>query len=372
MALIIQPYQPEHESAVEAFNARLQRGVDDPNLVFYRNAQPKWLPKGDGSNTYQEFFVAVDGSMVRGAYVLKHQPFIFPDGSIESVGYYHHPLAEGIVDKTYAMVGALLLRDAMMRAPLLYCLGMGGYDRPLPKMLIALGWPHFLIPFYFKVLQPTRFLREMQALRTSPLRKLLMDAGAVTGAGWIGGKAFEAYCNLRGGGSTASAEAVESFSDWVDEIWNQTERACSHGAVRDARALQRLYPSSLTHLTRLRVKRGGRDIGWAVVGERRRDSKYGNMRVGSLLDAWSLVGEEGAVVQAATHVLREQNFDLILTNQSHASWCEALRTKGYLAGPSNFIYAASKKLAERLAPFAEQRPRFHFTRADGDGLPQNY
>jgi hypothetical protein len=108
--------------------------------VFYRWAQPRWLPRTAESRIYNEFFVAVDDGIVRGGYALKTQDFFFPDGQIRSIGYYHHPLSEGIVNKSHAMVGTLLLRDAMQRAPLLYCLGMGGYDRPLPQMLIRLGW----------------------------------------------------------------------------------------------------------------------------------------------------------------------------------------------------------------------------------------
>jgi len=373
MALVIQPYRPEHEAAVQEFNDRLQRGVDDPNLVFYRFAEPKWLPKGAGSNLFQEYFVATDGRMVRGGYALKTQEFRFPDGAVRAIGYYHHPLSEGIVDKSFAVVGTLLLRDAMTRSPLLYCLGMGGYDRALPKMLIGLGWTHFLVPFFFKVLHPTRFLRQMEALRTSSARRLLMESAAFTGMGWLASQAFDAYCNVRAKRSEAvSVDEVSSFSEWVDTVWNESKQNCSHGAVRDATALCTLYPPTLTHLTRLRVSRKGRSLGWAVVGERRNDPKYGHMRVSSLVDCWGIAGEELAIVRAATQTLRDQGFDLILTNQSHAHWCGALRAEGYLAGPSNFIYAASKKLAPYLSPFDQIRPRMHFNRADGDGLPQNF
>jgi hypothetical protein len=373
MALVIQPYRAEHESAVQEFNDRVQRAVGDPNLVFYRFAEPRWLPRNAGNTLFQEFFVATDGTTVRGGYALKTQEFVFPDGTVRRVAYYHHPLSEGIADKAFAIVGALLLRDAMTRSPLLYCLGMGGYDRPLPKMLIGLGWTHFLMPFYFKVLHPARFLRHMEALRGSPARRLLMDSAAFTGAGWLASRAFDAYCVVRAQRpDPVSVEEVPYFSDWADTVWNETKRGCSHGAVRDASTLHTLYPASLTHLTRLRVTRRGRDLGWAVVGERRSDPKYGNMRVGSLVDCWGVVGEELAIVRSATHTLREQGFDLILTNQSHVRWCAALQANGYLSGPSNFIYAASKKLIEHLSPFAPVRPLMHFNRADGDGLPQNF
>jgi hypothetical protein len=77
-------------------------------------------------------------------------------------------------------------------------------------------------------------------------------------------------------------------------------------------------------------------------------------------------------VRGATETLERQGFDLILSNQSHQAWGEAFKSAGYLPGPSNFLFAASKKLAELLAPFEETRPRMHLTRADGDGLPENF
>jgi hypothetical protein len=120
------------------------------------------------------------------------------------------------------------------------------------------------------------------------------------------------------------------------------------------------------------VRRKGAVIGWAVVGERRKDAKYGDMRVGSVVDCFALPGELFAVVRAATQILERQGFDLVLSNQSHEAWGEAFKAGGYLPGPSNFIFAASKKLGELLAPFESVRPRMHLTRADGDGLPANF
>ena len=275
------------------------------------------------------------------------------------------------------MVGALLLRDAMQRAPLLYCLGMGGYDRPLPQMLVRLGWTHCLVPFFFRVVNPSRFLRNMQILRSSPSRKLLMDLAAYTGAGWAGSKLFHGYRALQAPRSL-DAQCCEvagfeaSDGENLQSLWEQARQTCSFTAVRDAEALRTLYPPAETHLTRIVVKRNGAAIGWAVVGERRKDAKYGNMRVGSVVDCFALPGELFSVVQAATQTLERQGFDLILSNQSHHAWGQAFEAAGYLGGPSNFIFAASKKLAELLAPVEEVRPRMHLTRADGDGLPGNF
>jgi hypothetical protein len=347
-------------------------------MVFYRWAQPRWLARTAESRIYNEFFVAVDGGIVRGGYVLKTQEFFFPDGQIRSIGYYHHPLSEGIVNKAHAIVGTLLLRDAMQRAPLVYCLGMGGYDRPLPQMLVRLGWAHCPVPFFFRIVNPSRFLRNMQTLRSSASRKFLMDVAAYSGAGWAGSKLFQGYRALGAPRSPATEGCeVTSFevadvAETLPSLWEKARQTCSFTAVRDAEALRTLYPPTQTHLTRLVVKRNGAAIGWAVVGERRKDAKYGNMRVGSVVDCFALPGEWFSVVRSATQTLQRQGFDLILSNQSHQAWGAAFKTAGYLPGPSNFVFAASKKLAELLAPFDEVRPRMHLTRADGDGLPGNF
>jgi hypothetical protein len=59
--------------------------------------------------------------------------------------------------------------------------------------------------------------------------------------------------------------------------------------------------------------------------------------------------------------------DLIVSNQSHAAWCAALRRAGFLQGPSNFLFSASKELAKLLDPLPANIAHIHFTRGDGDG-----
>jgi len=377
MPIVIQPYRTDHESAVAEFNLRLRAGGEDENMVFYRSSEPRWLPRRSDSSIYNEFFVAVDTSSdkraIRGGYALKTQEFLFPDGQVRAIGYYHHPLSEGLVNRAHAMVGTLLLRDAMQRSPLLYCLGMGGYDRPLPQMLIRLGWTHFPVPFYFRAINASRFLRNMETLRSSPARKLLMDLAAFSGIGWAGAKVLDGYSGLREPSSSAAeCTTVAAFDRKTQDLWDRAKERCSFTAVRDYEAMRILFAESEAHLSRIVVKRAGKMIGWAVVGERRRDAKYGEMRVGSVVDCFALAGEFLAVARCATHALIEQGFDLILTNQSHQQWGEAFRKAGYLTGPSNFIFAGSKQLAEMLNPFESIRGRMHFTRADGDGLPKNY
>lgn len=373
MPIVIQPYREELQPAVQDFNQRLQSGGAEPDLVFFTRAQPRWLPHSDGASLYQEYFVALENGVVRGGYALKRQDFFFSDGITRNVAYYHHPLSEGIVNKSYAAVGAMLLKDAMNRSPLLYCLGMGGYDRPLPKMLISLGWAHFAVPFYFHVPHPNRFFREIQALRSSPLRRLLLNLAAWTGTGWAGVKTIQGLRKLRAPKRASfTAEPVEEFSEWVDPLWERAKADYAMTAVRDCETLRTLYPASDKHFTRLRVRRGGQDIGWAVVGERRKDEKYGAMRVGSIVDCWAAPENALPVIQAASSTLTDQGADLIVSNQSHRLWARALEDAGSLGSQSNFIFAAGKGLSALLQPFAETQSRLHLTRADGDGLPRNF
>jgi len=233
MAIVIQPYRPEHEPAVAEFNQRLREAGEHANMVFFRYAEPRWLRREPDSRIYNEFFVAIDNGVVRGGYALKTQDFLFPDGSVRPISYFHHPLSEGIVNKAHGMVGTLLLRDAMTRAPLLYCLGMGGYENPLPQMLIRLGWTHCPVPFFFRILYPNRFLRQIRPLRQSPLRRLLMDLAAFTGAGWAGLKLVDYYRELTAARTRATTlNEVATFDEAADALWEQAKQTCSFPLVK--------------------------------------------------------------------------------------------------------------------------------------------
>jgi hypothetical protein len=377
LAIVIQRYGPEHEPAVQEFNRRLQQSSDDPNLVFSKTAVPRWLPPASDNPVWNEFFVAVEGQAVRGAYGLKQEMVFIRGKGLHRVACYHHPLSEGIVDRSYASVGALLARDALARQPLLYALGMGGVERPLARMLKALGFSLTTIPFYFRVVRPSTFLREMQALRQQRWRAILMNIAAATGTGWLAIKSVQGIAKLRGRPADFVAEEVAEFSDWADGLWNEAKNGVSMAAVRDASTLRLLYPPSVTSTRRLRISRNGVAIGWAIIGERRKDAKFGKMRVGSIVDCWASEENMASVVKAATQALEKNGsekdgVDLIVSNQSHHAWCSAFEKSGFLKGPSNFIFAASKKLTELLQPLEENRPSFHVTRADGDGLPANF
>ena len=189
MTLRIVPYTAEHEEAVRAFNARLAEKNLDPNLystAFPTSHIPAWLPKRPGCDLYQEHFVAVDDeSVVRGGYILKHQSFLVKGNPLRLADY-QLPISEGIIDRRFINVGVRLYVDALRRQPYLFGLGGGGYHVPVVKFLLAAGWKTVLVPFWFRVVHPNAFLRNIAALRTSPARRGLCDLLGVQRPGMAG------------------------------------------------------------------------------------------------------------------------------------------------------------------------------------------
>lgn len=94
MGIKVVPYQEELIPAVKDFNGRLSRG--GVAFRFPESPVPGCLPKVDGRETYQEYFVALESGCVRGGYILKHQPFWLGDKA-RHVGNLQLPISEGAV-----------------------------------------------------------------------------------------------------------------------------------------------------------------------------------------------------------------------------------------------------------------------------------
>ncbi len=371
MPIRIVRYSEGDVLAVKDFNERLRAGGAPPDYVFSESPIPAWLPYTPGSPVYNEFYLALEDDAVRGTFVLKHQKFSF-SGEIRPAVYLHHPFSEGIVNKKYAQVGAQILKHAVRSYPMLFALGMGGYDRPLPRMLQALHWKHCLIPFYFRVNHPARFLRNTQALRQDAKWRLIADAAAFTGSGWVGLKAVQTLRGWRGLHGKADWTLVEQFDDWTDEIWKTCAADFTMIGVRDRSTLRMLYPGENRKFLRLKVTADGRPVGWVVAADSSNQGhpQYGDLRVGLILDGLARPEFAQHVIAAATRALIERGVDLITCNQSHRAWVQALRSCGFFKGPSNFIFAASKGLSEILEPFEPNVSLAHLNRGDGDNLLQ--
>lgn len=113
----------------------------------------------------------------------------------------------------------------------------------------------------------------------------------------------------------------------------------------------------------------GIPVGWAVLldTQMKEHKQFGSMRVGTIVDCLSLPGDEAKLISLCRVHLKSRGVDLIISNQSHSSWCEALVSSSFLKGPSNYIFATSPKLTQALGNLEAGIGAVHMNRGDGDG-----
>jgi hypothetical protein len=367
MNIRIIAYEEKHIEAVKRFNKRLKAGGSP--YQFPESNIPHWLPNIDKRSVYQQFFLALDGDEVRGAYIHKHQDFRVA-GKTMSVGNYGFPLSEGTVNSEYKAVGKLLLADMLEKQPMTYVLGIGGYRERLAWQLRKGGWAMTSTPFFLRIMKPYNFFRNVTYLRNSPARRFFADFLASSGVGWIAARILQ---GVRTKGFWRPGELVadtfNEFDKWSDDIWDTCQHRLIFSAVRNAQALNILYPGEKAKFIKMRLGDGDKAVGWAVMLATQMETHkhFGGMKLGSLVDCLALPGYEHAVVRESIRALREHEVDLIVSNQSYAAWREALSKSGFLSGPSNHTFALSPGLTEMIAPFEVNYPRFHINRGDGGG-----
>lgn len=362
------PYTESWTPAVRAFNRRLLAAGLEQDLQFPESHIPDW-PAGAGLPIHREYYLAVAGADVRGTYLLTQEQWTI-GGRVHSVAHFRLPISEGIANPAFKGVGPQLFLDAVKRQPNLYCLGMGGYDMAVPRRLRTLGWSMRAVPFYFKVRRARAFLRNIRVLRNSAPRRLLSNFAAATG---LGPAAIHAVQSVRKFAArrpeAVRVELAGSFSGWSDPVWEDVRLRYGLASARDGRTLDLRYPPGEGPFLRLKISGPDGVIGYALLLDSRLcENKYfGDLRVGVLVDCLAAPERAPAVTRAAVAWLEKGGVDLTVSNQSHASWCAALRQCGFLKGPSNFIFAASPPLAAVLGPLETQLSTFHLNRADGPG-----
>jgi hypothetical protein len=353
--------------AVAGFNARLLKGGADPEMVFPETPAPESAAGVAREHPFEgrleERFLLLDEGSVRGAFILQHQNFWLGAEAVP-VAHLRLPLSEGIVDRKFAGVGMQLVRHALRQQPLLFALGMGGRQRALPKLLQAMQWRLWDVPFYFFVNRPARFLHGIRALRTSAWRRLALDLAAFSGVGWAGARMWD-VARRKPAQEKGSIEVVRSFSQWADEMWEDCKRSYSMLAVRDSSTLNALYPDAAGRFHCRMVRRSGQPAGWfaALDTVMEKHKQFGNLRVGTIVDALARPQDAPLVIHAAADFLRTRGVDLVISNQMHPAWGAALRGAGFIGAPSNFALALSPELARH----GGDGRGIHVNRGDGDG-----
>lgn len=375
MAIKFVRYTEEHVDAVREFNARMAaanvhwRWPETPVDHWVPDNAPGQTPAAP--RTWREHYVAHDDDgTIRGACAIKPHDW-FVKGETFQIVDWHGPITEGVIDNKFMTIGLRMIRELQKRWPLTYSWGHGGLETPMLQMLESMKYLMYGTPFCLRVLKPFRFLRMNGYLRTSPARKLAQDVAAWTGMGWLGGKLLGLA--MRTGRSVPRdlrVEVFEQFEPWSDELWERVRSEYSAIAYRDADTMNWLLPESgFPAGIRLRVFDGARTLGWAIVldTEMQGDLRFGDLRVGSVIDCLADPKDAEAVIAGADRFLAERGVDCIMSNQSHPAWRDAFRSNGYVLLEDRRYFAATPALAEALGPFEETRLGLHLTNMDGHG-----
>jgi hypothetical protein len=72
------------------------------------------------------------------------------------------------------------------------------------------------------------------------------------------------------------------------------------------------------------------------------------------------------VIWLAAQALENRRVDLMISNQGHPAWGAALRRAGFIEGPSNCLFAASRQLSDRIRVVDPGARELHLNRGDGD------
>ena len=319
-------------------------------------------------------FLLLDGEEVRGGVILQDQQCEV-NGVRDWVTNIQMPVSEGLVDRRFAHLAAVMIRLILKRTPWAYAVGMGGLDRPFPRFLTASKWHVAPVPFWFYVLSPRRALTELRLLRANRVRAAGARLAAQTGLGWAGIRLLHGGSALwnrwRGQRSAVPklrTARIRQWDGWADMIWANYRQNCSFAAIRDSTTLPYFHPLD-SSLEAYRFEWDGDVVGWSAmqVTSMQNNLHFGDLRVGTILDSLSTPGFGTAVVRSTLDVFRDRRVDLVVANQAHAEVAKSMREAGFLEGPSNYICASSPQLCGALQPFEIHGPRRYVSRGDGDG-----
>jgi len=316
------------------------------------------------------FILIEDKISVRAGYTLKSQWFKVNEELLQ-IGYYYQPISAGLFNKKYNVCGVLLLNDAQKKNPNLFSLGMGGYKKPLPKLLKSLNWRLQKIPFFFKIFNPNSFLKNIKYLKNTKTKYFLVTFLLSTGLGWVFIKIIFQFLELFNfkfkKKDNLKIKEIEEFEQDVDVIWENSKKHNSFSAVRNFQYLKILYSDK--KFIKLKFIENDKVIGWSIsLCSKLNDHHYfGDMKLGSIVDCFCLPGYEKAIINQTTEILKNREVDLIVSNQSHVFWKKAFKMNSFFKGPSNFIFASSKILSDKLMEDKKSKDYMHITRGDGDG-----
>jgi hypothetical protein len=248
---------------------------------------------------------------------------------------------------------------------------MGGISEALPKLLKGLNWNLKKVPFFFKVCHPLPFLKNIQYLKSTKLKSFIIMLATNSGLGWLSIKFFFLifslfYIRLKKE-PYITVEEIEVFDQDLNSVWENAKQYSSFIAVRNYEYLKTLYSDK--RFIKLKFFDNKKIVGWTISLCTQLDDhkQFGHMKLGSIVDCLSLKGYEKSIISKTSEILEKKGVDLIVSNQSHIFWKNAFKMNSFINGPSNFIFASSRELSNKLVDNLKLQNHMHITRGDGDG-----
>jgi hypothetical protein len=363
MGLTIVPQGPEHREEVAAFNQRLKEALGQPPFLLPLDPRPA----ASYVNQIRAFhYVALEEGRVRGGYLVVLYPCLL--NGVDVVGAsLQAPLSESVADKRFRYVGRQMIEHVLRDHPLTFCVGMNSLNHPLPRRLRSLGWSVEEVPFFFRVHCAASFLKQMPMLQSPWPKRLGSWLAAASGIGAVG----RLWLHRRSRRLPRHFELVRerSWGLWADSVWDVYRRQLRFGVRRDAAVLTELYPPQEPRMRIFRILAGDESVGWAAaLLTQMHDNRYfGNLRVGTVLDAAARPEAFFAVAALVDEALGSEGADLVITNQSLPRWQQAFLEAGFRRGPSNFLFAGSPAIVEALSPTPIADGLVQAVRGDGGG-----
>ena len=137
--------------------------------------------------------------------------------------------------------------------------------------------------------------------------------------------------------------------------------------MRNCKYLKTLYSDK--KFIKLKFAKNNKIVGWSIslCNKLNNHDYFGNMKLGSIVDCLCLKSYETNIVRQTLEILKSRSADLVVSNQSHIFWKNAFKKNSFINGPSNYIFASSKLLSDRLMKDKKLENYVHLTRGDGDG-----
>lgn len=157
-------------------------------------------------------------------------------------------------------------------------------------------------------------------------------------------------------------EMWNKFPEEAQILWEIVKTECPLIFERSIRYLEWRFNSK--KYVRLGVYTSNQLVGWVIykITQMRGNKYFGNMRVGSIVDALCRQNSTDVHIlfQAAVQALREEGSDILVANFSHQAAGKALKSIGFLAGPSEYHFF-SKNIP------IQKSEEIWITRGDSDG-----